>query len=78
MTKMRECYPEAEYPGVTAKLVDKHRMALTSEGVYHVKFGNEKAWMMSIDVGYKCRFTNATGHPVDKAHIVLLNFEDPK
>uniref|UniRef100_A0A914WSV5 CRAL-TRIO domain-containing protein n=1 Tax=Plectus sambesii TaxID=2011161 RepID=A0A914WSV5_9BILA len=62
VSKQNEVFVEIERPGMTT--IDHFTHKCLQPGVYVIKFGNEKAWFMSVVVKYQLRFFNVQGQPI--------------
>uniref|UniRef100_A0A0K0DL92 CRAL-TRIO domain-containing protein n=1 Tax=Angiostrongylus cantonensis TaxID=6313 RepID=A0A0K0DL92_ANGCA len=52
-------FPDFDYPGMPT--VDYLRIKTLGEGVYKVKFGNEQAWIRSLNIYYRIQFEKENG-----------------
>jgi len=66
--KMDEIFPQIEIPGGLAP--DNWFFVCEKPGVYHIKFGNEKAWFLSVTFKYRLVFEKQDG---SKTEVVALN-----
>ncbi len=62
IAEMEEVFPDVEYPGMPT--MDSLQIPLEKPGMYHLKFGNEKAWWYSVEIRYRLEFTDEEGNPV--------------
>ncbi|KAE9421360.1 hypothetical protein Angca_007277 [Angiostrongylus cantonensis] len=57
--KLNDWFPDFDYPGMPT--VDYLRIKTLGEGVYKVKFGNEQAWIRSLNIYYRIQFEKENG-----------------